>query len=378
MVNQAMIQPIVPQASNKAFSSEDKGFGTQFKETLDQTANLKNQDPPTESEETEKAETEIAAVVSQIAFMPEILLSEIVLPKINDAGMVVTMDVAAIAEEVKSPVVESEVLEQEKSPETVRIAETKSSDVESMLQRLGEEGRQPVQKLETESNLQEAKTETIQQKASVRQADTNEQSKGQGEVAENGEVLKRTRQSEAKMNVPADAEMTVHMDATSYVKEPAQLGARPEAVQQQTVQVDPKNPEEMMKSISDSMIKNIVSGKQEFELQLEPLNLGKLAIKVTYEAGRAAVSIICNNAKTLEAMAQNAKEIGSILDARLGTETAIVIERANVDYLDQHNQQGQNSQQEEKEEHNQQQTKSNAKQDAEQIDFLQHLRLGLI
>lgn len=145
------------------------------------------------------------------------------------------------------------------------------------------------------------------------------------------------------------------------------------------VHVNEAHPEEMTKDISDVIAKSIQNGKQEFEIQLEPLHLGKLAIKVTYEAGKAAVSIICSSTKTLEAMAQNAKEIGAILDYRLGTETRIVVEHPDTDYLNQQNQQNQqepNSQEEQSQSRQEQNTFG--KEKAGQADFLQQLRLGLV
>lgn len=77
----------------------------------------------------------------------------------------------------------------------------------------------------------------------------------------------------------------------------------------------------------------------------------------------------------MEALGQNAKEIGDIINRNLGGETTIIVEKQETDYLnqtrDENEQSGQN-QQKQKEEN----SKDQNKEDAEQ--FLQKLRLGLM
>lgn len=169
------------------------------------------------------------------------------------------------------------------------------------------------------------------------------------------------------------------MTAASYIQR--DLGIQQPKTSEALLQVhvNEAQPQEMTKDISDVIAKSIQNGKQEFEIQLEPLHLGKLAIKVTYEAGKAAVSILCSSTKTLEAMAQNAKEIGAILDHRLGTDTQIVVEHPEQDYLHQKNQQneqGQSSQNQQGQ--NQREQAAYGKDTVNQTDFLQQLRLGLV
>lgn len=151
----------------------------------------------------------------------------------------------------------------------------------------------------------------------------------------------------------AQPEATVHVRQPEYLSKP-----------------------ENMEQLGDTLAKQIASGKQEFEIQLEPLHLGKMLVKVTFEAGKAAVSIICSETKTMQAIAQNAKEIGSIMENHMGTQTQIILDKGQTaDYLEQ-------NQQQEKEQQNQnaQKEQHTEKDDdkTEALNFLQQLRLGLV
>ena len=64
-----------------------------------------------------------------------------------------------------------------------------------------------------------------------------------------------------------------------------------------------------------------------WSLELEPASLGKLTIKLAYEAGRAAVSILASNPRTLELLSQKASEIATILKEHTGEETVIYTEQ---------------------------------------------------
>lgn len=131
-----------------------------------------------------------------------------------------------------------------------------------------------------------------------------------------------------------------------------------------------------MQKLSQTMMKELAKGKTEMEILLEPAHLGKMAIKVTYEAGKAAVSIICTNEKTMELISQNAKTLGNILDQHMGTKTVVVVEHPEADYLQQ-----QNNQQNQKEQQQQQEGREAGQQEnskeADSLTFLQQLRLGL-
>ena len=115
---------------------------------------------------------------------------------------------------------------------------------------------------------------------------------------------------------------------------------------------------------------------RELVVELEPANLGKLTIKMVYEAGRAAVSIMATNPKTLEILNQKAAEIASILEEKTGQETIIYTEAPQQENQEENpdgNQGGRG-------EHKGQEEKHSAKDDKHRDveSFAQQLRLGLV
>lgn len=112
---------------------------------------------------------------------------------------------------------------------------------------------------------------------------------------------------------------------------------------------------------------------REMVIELEPASLGKLTIKLAYEAGRAAVSILASNPRTLELLNQKASEIAAILEEKTGEETIIYTHAPEP--KEQEPDQSQNNQ------GRQQQEEGSKKdrQDQQQAEsFAQQLRLGLI
>lgn len=383
MVNGAMMQPVIPKPADKVQSSNSKPGDTTFQDMMDKTANQKTEETSGENEtEGRQQSTPISDVLAQLFFHPEEILLNPELAKVTEAEMAVAVNEPA-----------EEVLIPETGTDTVKTADMKQETgnvfagqvkaAAATKEVLAEEKTMPVVKEETitkdnagiaEAVMHEGKAKTVNAESSkTGKAEESSTVNTENNAAKSTEISKplETKADEGAVKTAAETVVQNNTEAMVYVE---QQVSRPETMKAQTVTVNPENPQQMMKDISDSMIKNILSGKQEFELQLEPLNLGKLSIKVTYEAGKTAVSIICSSAKTLEAMSQNAKEIGNILETRLGAETAIIVEHPESDYLEQYNQQKQDSQQEQKE---QSQKQANRK-DTEQVNFLQQLRLGLI
>lgn len=105
-------------------------------------------------------------------------------------------------------------------------------------------------------------------------------------------------------------------------------------------------------------------------LELEPASLGKLTIRMTYEAGKAVVSIMATNTRTLELLSQRSGEIAAILEERTGQETVVQPYQPSEEaaYYEQAQENGRERQQQ------QEQKKENKETDS----FMQQLRLGLI
>ena len=167
-----------------------------------------------------------------------------------------------------------------------------------------------------------------------------------------------------------------------FAAEQAAAAVRPEAEQSIRTEVERpetaarvyvEQPEELPEKVTDTLLAKLVEGVKEFEIHIEPVNLGKIAVKVLYEGSQATISIVCSEKRAMDALSQNAREIGNIIDRNLGGETTIIVDKQETDYLnqtrDENEQANQNQRQKEEKSQNQD------GEDAEQ--FLQRLRLGL-
>ncbi len=107
-------------------------------------------------------------------------------------------------------------------------------------------------------------------------------------------------------------------------------------------------------------------------VELEPASLGKLTIRLEYEAGKTLVSVMASNPKTLELLGEKASEIAAILKEHTGEETVIYTEQPQKESGEEAQEQnGRGGQQQERQQHRQ--------EEQPQTDsFMQQLRLGLV
>ncbi len=142
---------------------------------------------------------------------------------------------------------------------------------------------------------------------------------------------------------------------------------------QQPVHIRAGNSQELINQLVQQLRDKTAVGKQEFEIQIHPENLGRLAIKVAYAAEKVTISIVCSNDKTMEALSAGAKNIAQIMEKNLGTPTTVVVDQQEENYLEQYKEQRNSQQQQQQEQKEEQEHTSEDTQ-----DFLQQLRLGLI
>lgn len=135
----------------------------------------------------------------------------------------------------------------------------------------------------------------------------------------------------------------------------------------------PVTEKDVSETLGRTLSQAVRTGHNEFEIQLEPANLGRISIKVSTEDHQTVILLSCSQEKTLQLLAQNAKEIGAIMESNLGTPPQILVERQAADYLEQESNQAKQQNQERQQEQQQRHRGSR-----EQEDFLQKLRVGLI
>ncbi len=197
----------------------------------------------------------------------------------------------------------------------------------------------------------------------------------QSEKAPEAAVIKPITPSEEKQQVQTEVKDTNLADMSKTIRQ--DMVSRqasfevPTPAPQQTV--DMSDVKAGIQKLSQTMAENMAKGRTEFEIWLEPANLGKMAIKVAYESGRAMVSIMCTNEKTMELISQNARNLGNILEQHTGNNTVVVVEHPQSDYLQQQAEQENKGGYEQQE----QQSENQNDENDEAQSFLQQLRLGL-
>ena len=134
--------------------------------------------------------------------------------------------------------------------------------------------------------------------------------------------------------------------------------------------VNAENLEDLETKLSEQILKQIRVGRGELDVQLEPYNLGKIRIKVSYEDNQVSVSVLCSESKTLKLLTQSAGELGSILENNLNRPVQILVDKQGADYLNNQKEQGSGQEQHQPQHENQ--------KEENREDFIQKLRLGIL
>lgn len=151
------------------------------------------------------------------------------------------------------------------------------------------------------------------------------------------------------------------------------VGEKAKVTAQSVVHVT--KPEELPQELAKQLLIRTSTGQNEFEIQVTPEHLGKIVVRVMYEEGVSTVSILCSEKRTMELLAQSAREIGTVMEQNLGKPTEVYVEKQETEnpWQEQqdNNHAGRDSEQRrQKEEQEKMRT-------AGQGRFLQELRLGL-
>lgn len=184
-----------------------------------------------------------------------------------------------------------------------------------------------------------------------------------------GQNQEESFRSELSVQEP---DQTVPMQAAEA---PVQA-AHPQNASQPEFQAGEHTVKSTIEELPQELGKAVAAGKpgdsQVLTVELEPVSLGKLTIRLEYEAGRTMVSVMASNPKTLELLSQKASEIASILKEHTGEETVIYTEQPQKEPGEEAQEQsGRGGQQQERQQHRQE-------KQPQTDSFMQQLRLGLV
>lgn len=246
---------------------------------------------------------------------------------------------------------------------------------EAVVTQVQAEGVADVQPKQTADTKQQAGADTAEiRTADIQPAEHTDLSETKQETSDLASQLKdRGKMLQPEEELKVQPENTMAEAGVPVMAEAPRTERAEVPVYEKVTTVHVEQPEELPQKVTDQLLSKLAEGATEFEIHIEPANLGKLAIKVLYEGGQATISIICSEKKAWEALGQNAREIGNIIDRNLGEETTIIVEKQETDYLNQTKDENEQAGEEQRKQ------KENGKnQDSEDAgDFLQKLRLGL-
>ena len=164
-------------------------------------------------------------------------------------------------------------------------------------------------------------------------------------------------------------------DAAEHTSGAARESGKREQIQGSREVLMVSKPEELPQELTRQLLVKASSGRNEFEIQITPKHLGEITVRIAQEDGCSVVSIICSEKKTMELLAQSAKEIGSVMEQNLGKPTEIYVDEQKSETLWQDGQQDQDHSGRESEQYRQKEEQEKM-QKAENTRFLQELRLG--
>lgn len=123
--------------------------------------------------------------------------------------------------------------------------------------------------------------------------------------------------------------------------------------------------------------KIIMRNNNEFDLQLNPKELGKIHINVVFENGETKVSILCTTQQAMDALVGNIDKLAALLENRTGNTTFVQVSNEENQLYNQNYQQqeqdGRNNGRNSDAEKRNKNTKTE-----NSVDFLEQMRLGLI
>ena len=360
--------------------AEEMAQQAAMQQTAALLAGMIAQSPEGNAEESVMQEDVVSAVGE---LLTEEVPVEAVGAEMAEAGQVQTDALAAIAEaqaEVKTEVVAQTAVQetagkpeaaqaQDAPTEAVQTEAAQPKAVEETVKNEGKATGEKAEKAEDTEKVNEPVRNVSGEQKAEEKPETGKQT-AQEEFAGQG-----SRKAEETLNHAAEGEngQVQAAGAESFrvfgqQNQNSLFGQKAETVSMKT------SPETIPQDLGKMLGAKMAEGARTLILELEPANLGKLTIHLSYEGDRAAVSIMATNPKTLELLNQKASEIAAILEEKTGQETVIFTQKpeTNQENYDR-NPDGKREREEQEEKHQQN------KEEHQSFDsFAQQLRLGLV
>jgi len=193
-------------------------------------------------------------------------------------------------------------------------------------------------------------------------------SKGQAQTEKPVQLSSReitVKLTEAKQEAPREAKQEFSIPLK------AQIPVDPSKVYVKVGEGSNLKSEKFAAELSEKLIARMPAGTQQFVIELNPADLGKILIKLVVFNGRAEIIMQCANPKTYQLVMANADAIRNIVEERTGLSATVTAKEGMAAYGELDQESGQN-----KQDGNEEQ-KDSKWAEVETNIFLQQLRLGL-
>lgn len=306
----------------------------------------------------------------------EVVPSEVLLQFQEQTGQLVTA-IAETAADVSGQAGEIQEAAPVSQPELLVSAEAEVQDLPFQaegleLQNAAENQMEPVMAaVKQEAGPEPEKAATGQKeegpaKAGQKQTELFESSEpAEAQKAEKPEASERAFGSETRGSAEPGQQQLVGMAEQSprefTVREPEHVASEPVRTSEPT----------LVNDVGRTIAQRLPASDGTLTIELEPASLGKLTIHVLYESGKATVSIMATNPRTMELLNAQAEELASIIEERTGQDTVVYTEQPEQEppFDERQGERQHRDREQESREH---------RERTDQDSFLQQLRLGVI
>lgn len=255
-------------------------------------------------------------------------------------------------------------------PVLMDMAGTKIAALDVGLEAVKQEAPKTTRQLETgamlETDLNMSETQKI--------PGSDIQQDGEADMAEGKDVNQQKLQVDRSGAAKQEKEtITTYQEAAVTTMEPLRVADQAKGLDE-AVQVQVSSMEEIPQKLMEQIEVKTEQGQKEFEVQLEPQNLGKIVIKVSQGVQGTTVSLMCTEHKTLQILAEKAGDMGTILETNLGEPTAIFVDKQETSYLNQEREGNGRQERNQEEEH----PAKHQDEDDIPVDFAQRFRLQVV
>ena len=134
----------------------------------------------------------------------------------------------------------------------------------------------------------------------------------------------------------------------------------------------------LVDDVTEFMQSHMRMDQNRMVLELNPRNLGKITIEVTYKGQEAHITMTASSARTAEILSQGAESMGSILTRRTGNETQVYVPQDASDRSRDASENREGSGEGRQQQDARQKEQSRQSTASDQDSFLSRMRLGLM